>query len=100
MVRQLEDLVDHPDVDAGVLARSLAGFTRRIGELRNRAEVSERRRLLRRVAGISREAWDELPVDVRSSVVGAVYRVTVLPTARRGPGFDPSAVEMERLPLD
>lgn len=99
-VRQLEDLVDHPDVDAGVLARSLAGFERKIRELRDRAEVSERRRLLRRVAGISREAWEELPVDVRSSVVAATFRVTVLPTSRRGPGFDPSAVDMVRLPLD
>lgn len=98
--RQLEDLVDHPDVDAGVLARSLAGFERRIRELRERAEVSERRRLLRRVAGVSREAWEDLPVDIRSSVVAATYRVTVLPSTRRGPGFDPSAVDMVRLPLD
>lgn len=99
-VRQLEDLVDHPDVDAGVLARSLAGFERKIRELRDRAETSDRRRLLRRMAGISREAWDDQPVDVRSSVVAATFRVTVLPTMRRGPGFDSSAVDMERLPLD
>jgi DNA invertase Pin-like site-specific DNA recombinase len=98
--RQLEDLVDHPDVDAGVLARSLAGFERKIRKLKDQAEVSERRRLLRRVAGISREAWEELPVDIRSSVVQATYRVTVLPTTQRGPGFDTSAVRMERLPLD
>lgn len=98
--QQLEDLVDHPDVDAGVLARSLAGFERKIRELRERSEVSERRRLLRRVAGIDREAWDELPVDIRSSVVAATFRVTVMPTAQRGPGFDPTAVVMERLPLD
>lgn len=98
--QQLEDLVDHPDVDAGVLARSLAGFERKIRELRERAETSERRRLLRRVAGISREAWDDLPVDVRSSVVAATFRVTVLPTSQRGPGFDVSAVDMVRLPLD
>ena len=98
--KQLEDLVDHPDVDPGVLARSLAGFTRKIAELRNRAEVSERRRLLRQFAGIDREAWEDLPVDIRSSVVAATYRVTVLPSQQRGPGFDPSAVRMERLPLD
>lgn len=98
--QQLEELVDHPDVDAGVLARSLAGFERKIRELRDRAEVSERRRLLRRVAGCSQEEWDDLPIDIRSSAVAATYRVTVLPTTQRGPGFDPSAVDMERLPLD
>lgn len=99
-VRQLENLVDTPGVDAGLVGRSLAKFERKIGELRDKADVSERRRLLRRVAGVSREAWDELPVDIRSSVVAATYRVTVLPTGQRGPGFDPSAVNMERLPLD
>ena len=100
VAQQLEELVDHPDIDPGVLVRSLAGFDRRIRELRDQAEVSERRRLLRRVAGIDRQAWDELPVDVRSSVVRATYKITVLPTEMRGPGFDASAVRMERLPLD
>ncbi|MBX6769358.1 MAG: hypothetical protein IRY90_19770, partial [Actinomadura rubrobrunea] len=57
-------------------------------------------RLLRRVAGIDRQAWEELPGDVRASVVRATYRVVVLPTTHRGPGFDPSAVRMVRLPVD
>ncbi|WP_165964233.1 recombinase family protein [Actinomadura sp. KC216] len=98
--RQLEELVDNPDVDAGIVARSLAGFERKIRKLRDQAEASDRRRLLRRFAGIEREAWEDLSVDVRSSVVAATYRITVKPTTRRGPGFDPSAVDMVRLPLD
>lgn len=100
VAQQLEDLVDHPEVDPGVLVRSLANFDRRIQQLRDQAAVSERRRLLRRVAGISREDWEGLPVDVRSSVVRATYRIVVLPTGKRGPGFDPNSVRMERLPLD
>nr|PZN19327.1 MAG: hypothetical protein DIU75_15000 [Mycolicibacterium hassiacum] len=100
VAQQLEELVDHPEVDPGVLVRSLANFDRRIQQLRDQAAVSERRRLLRRVAGISRDAWEELPVDVRSSVVRATYRVVLLPTTHRGPGFDPTSVRMERLPLD
>lgn len=98
--KQLEDLVNQPGVDVGLVAKSLAGFDQKIGELRGRAASSERRRLLRRVAGLSREEWAELPVDTRASVVAATYRVTVLPTALRGPGFDTSAIRMERLPLE
>lgn len=97
--RQLENLVNTPGVDAGLVARSLGEFERKIQQLRDRAEVSDRRRLLQRVAGISSEEWDELPVDIRSSVVAATFRVAVLPTAQRGPGFDTSAVQMIRLPL-
>lgn len=53
-------------------------------------------RLLRRVAGISREAWDAEPVDVRAEVVRALFRVIVLPATWRGPGFDPASVRLER----
>ncbi|WP_067483852.1 recombinase family protein [Actinomadura hibisca] len=99
VVTQIEDLVDHPDLDAGLLMKSLAGFNRKVKQLQDSAAMSERRRLLRRVAGISRDEWDELPIDVRTSVVRATYKVTVLPTTKRGPGFDTSAVRMERVPV-
>jgi site-specific DNA recombinase len=92
---QLENLAELDEVDPVVLAKSLASFDRKIAELRAKAEMSERQRLLTRVAGISRQQWDDLPIDVRSSVVRALYRVTVLPTTQRGPGFDPSAVRLE-----
>jgi site-specific DNA recombinase len=98
--QQLEDLAEHPDLDAGLLARSLASFDKKISALRDQAAASQRRRLLRRMAGITEKAWLELPVDVRASVVQATYEVTVLPTTLRGPGFDTSAVRLERVPLD
>lgn len=98
--QQLESLVDFPDLDAGLLARTLAGFDRKIAELRARQTMSDRRRRLQRMAGISRQEWSELPVDVRADTVRCLFRVTVLPTTQRGPGFDPSAVDVERLPLE
>lgn len=98
--QQLEDLAEYPDLDPGLLAKALAGFDRKISALRAQQQVSARRRLLSRMVGISPEEWGELPVDVRSDTVRAIYRITVLPTQQRGPGFDPSAVRMERLPLE
>jgi len=98
--RQLEDLAEFPDLDAGLLARTLVGFDRKIATLRARQATSERRRLLQRVAGVGSEEWADLPVDIRSETVRALFAVTVLPSARRGPGFDVDAVDLKRLPLD
>lgn len=97
---QLEDIVEYPDLDPGLLARSLANFNKKITALRNQQTMSSRRRLLSRMAGISGQDWFELPVDVRSDTVRAMYRVVVLPTTKRGPGFDVHAVTLERQPLD
>lgn len=92
---QLENFADFPDLDAGILARSLASFDKKIAEKRNQLATSDRARLLRRMAGISQEAWEATPVDVRSATVAAVFRVTVLPATWRGPGFDPASVRLE-----
>lgn len=93
---QLENLVDQPEeVDAALLARSLASFDRKIGELKGKLATTSRRRLLSRMAGISEEAWAASPVDVRSATVAALFRVTVLPATWRGPGFDPACVRLE-----
>lgn len=98
--QQLEDLAEFPDLDPGLLARTLAGFDKKISSLRNQQTMSSRRRLLSRMAGIGAQEWSELPVDVRSDVVRALFRVVVLPATKRGPGFDENAVVLERLPLD
>lgn len=96
---QLEALVDHPDIDAAMVARSLSSFSDRIAELRSQQAATTRGRLLARVAGIDRAAWDELPVDIRSAVVRALYRVVVLPATWRGPGFDTKSVRLKRRPI-
>jgi DNA invertase Pin-like site-specific DNA recombinase len=45
--------------------------------------------------GITRKEFAVLPLSRRRAVVRAVVRVTVLPSGRRGPLFDPSAVRLE-----
>lgn len=95
--RQLEQLVDHPELSPDLILTTLAGFDRRIRELRNRQATDARARLLTRVAGIDRQAWEALPIDIRAETVRQLYRVTVYPTKRRGPGFDTTAVRLERV---
>jgi site-specific DNA recombinase len=93
---QLENLADLPEaVDPVLLARSLASFDRRIAELRERLESTNRVRLLRRMAGVSAEEWESTSLEIRSATVAAVFRVTVLPATWRGPGFDPACVRLD-----
>ncbi|WP_280697915.1 recombinase family protein [Kitasatospora sp. GP82] len=49
----------------------------------------------------ARERWDALEVGQKTQVLEALqFRVTVLKVSRRGPGFDPASVEVERLRSD
>lgn len=92
---QLENLADQPEtVDASSLARMLASFDRKIDQLRASQAASTRQRLIARMAGVTREQWDATPLDVRSATVAALYRVLILPTTLRGPGFDPASVKL------
>lgn len=92
---QLARLVDNPHVKPELLAESIAGFDERIGEVRERIAMSSSHRLLSDHAGIGREAWERLPLPSRRALVAASYRVTILPTGRRGPGFDPDSVQLD-----
>lgn len=96
---QLADLADHPDVDPGLAMRAISSFERKISELRNRLAATAEQRQVARMVGITREAWDGQPVDVRSTVVRALFVITILKSVRRGPGFDPESVRMERRSL-
>lgn len=96
--KQLQELADHPDVDPALAMMSLASFDRKISELRNKLAMTSRQRLLNRMLGISKDAWDAEPVDVRHDVVAALLIVEVLPS-RRGPGFDPDSVKLHRIAL-
>ncbi|MEU9379986.1 recombinase family protein [Streptomyces sp. NPDC048279] len=95
----LENLADHPDVDPTLAMLAAASFDRKISELRARMAVPAQLRRLTTVAGMGREEWSALPVDVRAAVVGDLFRVVVLPTKQRGPGFDPSSVRVTRRAL-
>ena len=92
----LENLADHPGVSPEVLVKAIASFDRKLADLRARIEMSSRDRLLRRMAGITREQWEREPIDVRAETVRTLYRVIVLPATWRGPGFDPKSVRMIR----
>lgn len=94
----LEQLADHPDVDPGLIVKSLASFDRKINDLRGRQHATTRARLLARMAGMTREQWDAEPIDVCAETVRALFRVEVLPTrkARGSNGFDPASVRVTR----
>jgi DNA invertase Pin-like site-specific DNA recombinase len=93
---QLDELADHPDVDPAWLVRSLVSFDRKIEQLRGQLQETSSRRLLARMAGITREQWDAEPIDVRAETVRTLFKVTVLPVLKRGPGFDQTRVKVER----
>lgn len=92
---QLRNLVDHPSLRPELLLASLESFDRRIGEIRDRMAMSARRRLLLQYAGISRERWDGLSLEVRRSIAAGLFRVRVMRSTSRGPGFDPERVKLD-----
>lgn len=99
VTRELEELADHPDVDPALAVLSIGSFDRKIADLRARLAVPAKLRRLTSLQGIGREEWQSQPVDVRATIVRDLFRVVILPTAWRGPGFDTASVRMERHPL-
>lgn len=97
--QQLEQLADNPDVDPALAMLSLASFDNRIKDLREQLAVTARHRLLTRMSGISKEAWDTELVDVRHEVVKALFAITVRAGEWRGRGFNPDSVELRRKSL-
>lgn len=95
----LENLADNPEVDAALVARSLASFGRRIAELRNQLASETSLEVVSRLVGITPEGWERTPVDIQATAVKTLLHVTLVKTARRGPGFDPESVVVERRPL-
>jgi hypothetical protein len=92
---QLRNLADHPNLRPELLLASLESFDRRIAEIRDRMAVSARRRLLLQYAGITRRAWDDLALEVRRSIVAALFRISVKRSTRPGPAFDPERVTLD-----
>lgn len=73
----------------------LDAIDERMTQLRDLAAGDGRVRLLEQYAGITREDWRGLPLDVRRALVAACYRVTVLPASGRGPGFRVQDVRLD-----
>ncbi|MEU1306366.1 MULTISPECIES: hypothetical protein [Streptomyces] len=93
---QLEELADDPDLDPVLAMHAVASFDRKITALRAQLDATAEQRRLQKFLGITREAWMVQPMDIRAAVVKDLYRVIILPTSRRGPGFDPSTVQLKR----
>ncbi|GAA2107517.1 recombinase family protein [Streptomyces synnematoformans] len=96
LAQRIENAADDPDLDPVLAMKSVAGFDRKITELRGQLAMTAELRLLTRMAGIDRAAWAAAPVDTRSATIRALFRIVVSPTARRGPGFDPASVTITR----
>jgi site-specific DNA recombinase len=82
----------------GILAARLDAIDARMAELRDREAGDSRSRLIERYAGMTREQWEDddlTPLSVRRALVAACFRVTVLPSSGRGPGFRVQDVRVE-----
>lgn len=96
---QLEHLADHPEVDAGLALRALSSFDEKVSALRAQLQTEADLRQVARLAGVSADDWDEVPIDTRATVIKRIFRIVLLPTPKRGPGFDTDSVVVERRPL-
>jgi len=85
---------DDPDYDPVLVMQRIGSYKRRIAELRQQMDAGTRSRLLDGHEGATREQWDSWPLEVRRALIAALLTVTVLPSARRGPGFDPDCVRL------
>lgn len=72
----------------------------RIGEIRAVLSQALRSRAVDGLFGVDAEGFARLPLRRRRAVVQALVRITVFPSSRRGPVFDPSSVRLEPAYLD
>ncbi|MFJ8153871.1 recombinase family protein [Streptomyces sp. NPDC094468] len=93
---QLRQLADHPNLSPLILAESIASFDKKIAELESRADAGTGKTLMRRMAGISLEAWEQEDIAIRAEVVSTLFRILVHRTTHRGPGFDPDTIQLVR----
>ena len=76
------------------LARALAAIDRRIDTARARLAEQSRTTVLFGADGMTRAGFEALPLERRRAIVAALFTVTVLPSTRRGQGFDPRYVKI------
>lgn len=77
-----------------LLMARLDSIDRRLAQLRDLSGEDARARLIRAHAGITREEFRALPLEVRRSLVTACVTVTVRPASRRGPGLRTQDVDV------
>lgn len=92
--KQLENLADFPEVQVESLMKGIASYERKLVELRAHRATTTRKRLLMRMAGVTREQWQAEPIDVRRRTVEAMLRIEVFRTPAQGRGFNPDTVKV------
>lgn len=97
--RRLRKLAEFADDDsplaADVLRVTVGKIDARIGEIRAQLSRSLQVRAVDGLFGVTLDEFRGLPLRRRRAVVQALLVVTVLPSTRRGPVFDPSAIRLE-----
>lgn len=97
-VEELSDLEAFGDDDplrVDVLRSAVRKLEARTAEIRALLSTALRSRAVDGLFGVSVEEFRRLSLRRRRAVVQALVRVTVLPSGRRGPRFDPAAVRLE-----
>lgn len=98
--QQVASLADNPEVDAELALLGLASLERKITNLRAQLGATAEHKFLSRLVGITPERWEATPIDIRAAAVRLLFGVVLLPTQRRGPGFDTDAIRVIRARTD
>jgi len=76
----------------------LRDLNKQIESVRARIESRSSVHVLAGCRDMTREQWDDLPIDRRRAIVRATVTVEILRVTRHGPGFDPDSVRV--LPVE
>jgi DNA invertase Pin-like site-specific DNA recombinase len=90
------EFAEDDDMDPALLRGMLRRLDERIQEARGRIASQRSTHVLSGCRGMTREAWDALPLDRRRAIIRETVRVTVH-RSRKGPGFDKSSVKAQAL---
>ncbi|MGN9802020.1 recombinase family protein [Micromonospora sp. L32] len=91
----LAEFADDDDLGPDVLRLTVPRLKKRIAELRTQIAAAQVPTVLDGLWGINRDGWDGLGLHRQRAAVGALLRITIRPSRKRGPGFDPSTVELK-----
>ncbi|PWR12106.1 hypothetical protein DKT68_03830 [Micromonospora acroterricola] len=94
-LQMIAEFGDDDEMGADVLRLSVRRLDKRIGDLRAEIDAAHVPTVLTGLWNIDRAGWDALGLHRKRAAIGALLRITVWPSQKRGPGFDPTTVELE-----
>lgn len=95
-LRVVAAFADEDDDDPVVLRRTLKTIDDKISRLEARASRGRRQQQLHGLKGITRDQWDALPLDVRRSVIGALFTIVVGRSRLGRVAFDADSIRLDR----